>query len=61
MNNLMVNFLQGNRIIESVDAEIYLKSLSKQKDFKKLICVHDVSEENIKILEKYYDYIVRVK
>jgi hypothetical protein len=61
MNNLMVNFLQGNRIIESLDAEIYLKSLSKQKDFKKLICVHDVSEENIKILEKYYDYIVRVK
>jgi len=61
MNNLMLNFLQGDRILESLDIEIYLHYLSKQKNFKKLLCVHDVSQHNIEKLKKYYDYIVPVK
>lgn len=61
MNNLMMNFLQGDRILSSIDAEIYLKSLSKQKNFKKLICIHDVSPKNVELLSKYYDYIIHVE
>jgi hypothetical protein len=61
MNNLMLNFLQGDRILDSMDADIYLQSLAKQKNFKKLICVHDVSHNNIEKLKKYYDYIVHVE
>jgi hypothetical protein len=61
MNNLMLNFLQGDRILESIDAEIYLQSLARQKNFKKLICVHDVSPINIEKLKKYYDYIIYVE
>ena len=41
MNNLLLNFLQGGRILESLDAEIYLSSLSKLKTFKKLVCVFE--------------------
>ena len=44
MNNLMLNFLQGDRILDTIDAEIYLHSLIKQKNFKNLICVYDVSQ-----------------
>jgi hypothetical protein len=61
MNNLLLNFLQGNRILESIDTDIYLLSLAKLKTFKKLICVHDVSAENIEKLKKYYDFVVPVK
>jgi hypothetical protein len=61
MNNLMLNFLQGDRILDTIDAEIYLHSLIKQKNFKKLICVYDVSQRNIEKLKKFYDFIVPVK
>lgn len=60
MNNLLLNFLQGNRILDSIDADIYLLSLAKLKTFKKLICVNDVSQQNIEKLKKYYDFIVPV-
>jgi hypothetical protein len=61
MNNLLLNFLQGNRILESIDADIYLLSLSRLKTFKKLICVNDVSSENIEKLKKYYDFVIPVQ
>ena len=60
MDNLLLNFLDGSRILESLDAEIYLSSLAKHKTFKKLVCVHNVNADQIKKLEKYYDYIVPV-
>lgn len=60
MNNLLLNFLDGNRILESLDADVYLSSLSKHKTFKKLVCVYNVNSEQIKKLEKYYDYVVPV-
>ena len=41
MNNLLLNFLDGNRILESTDTDIYLASLSKLKTFKKLVCVYN--------------------
>ena len=61
MNNLLLNFLFGDRILDSIDAEIYLSSINKFKSFKKLICVNNVSEANIERLKKYYDYVVRVE
>ncbi len=60
MKNLMLNFLQGDRILDTIDAEIYLHSLIKQKNFEKLICIYDVSQRNIERLKKFYDYIVPV-
>ena len=60
MNNLLLNFLQGGRILESLDAEIYLSSLSKLKTFKKLVCVFDVPAEQIEKLKRYYDYVIPV-
>jgi hypothetical protein len=53
--------LFGDRILDSLDAEIYLSSINKFKSFKKLICVNNVSEANIERLKKYYDYVVRVE
>jgi hypothetical protein len=61
MNNLLLNFLQGDRIIESIDADIYLFSLSKFKTFKKIIFYNDLSNENIEKLKKYYDFVVPVE
>lgn len=61
MNSILMNFLQGDRILDSMDADIYLLSLSKQKNFKKLICVHDVSQRNVEKLKRYYDYVVPVR
>ena len=61
MNNVLLNFLQGNRILENSDTNIYLNSMDKFKSFKKLICVNDVSKENIERLKQYYDFVVEVK
>lgn len=61
MNNLLLNFLQGDRILDSIDTDIYLQSMAKLKTFKKLVCVHNVSKENIEKLKKYYDFIVPVE
>lgn len=58
MNNLLLNFLQGDRILESLDCEIYLTSLSKFKDFKKIVFTYDVDPKNIELLKRYYDIIV---
>jgi hypothetical protein len=61
MNNLLLNFLQGNKILETLDAEIYLNSLSKLTTFKKIVFVYNVMPEQIERLKKYYDYIVEAK
>lgn len=60
MNNLLLNFLYGDKILASLDTEMYLSSLNKFKSFKKLICVNNVSQNNIDFLHKYYDYVVPV-
>lgn len=60
MNNLLLNFLQGNNILKSPDTDIYLESLDKYKSFKKLVCVYDVNNEQIEKLKKHYDYVVPV-
>lgn len=60
MNNLLLNFMDGNRILELVDTEIYLSRLNKFKSFKKLICVYNVDSAQIEKLKKFYDYVVPV-
>jgi hypothetical protein len=59
MNNLLLNFLHGSKILDSLDAEIYLTSLAKHKTFKKMVFVFDVVPEQIERLKKYYDYVIQ--
>jgi hypothetical protein len=58
MKNLLINYLSGDRIFESMDLEIYFKSLKKINNADKLVVVNNISDSNIKILEKIYDKIV---
>lgn len=58
MKNLLINYLSGDRIFESMDLEIYFKSLKKINNADKLVVVNNISDSNIKILEKIYDIIV---
>ena len=50
MKNLLVNFSIGDKCIDSLEGEIFLKSLDKFKTFEKAVFVSQVSDYNIKKL-----------
>lgn len=58
MKNLLMNFFYGDKIFDSLDLEIYQKSLKKVKNIDKVAFVKEVSKENMKYLEANYEYIV---
>lgn len=59
MKNLIMNQLRGDKIFESLDLEIYLKSLSKIKNADKLVLTDkSVSEANIAKLKSIYDIVI---
>ena len=58
MRNLLVNFSIGDKCIDSLEGEIFLKSLSKYKSFEKAVFVNQVSPRNIEKLSKYFDIII---
>jgi len=59
MKNVIVNWSYGNKCIESQDGEIFLSSLSKlPSNIDKVCFVHDISEDNINKLKKYFNIIV---
>ena len=53
-----MNFFYGDKIFDSLDLEIYQKSLKKVKNIDKVAFVKEVSKENMKYLEANYEYIV---
>ena len=55
MKNLLINYLSGDKIFESLDLEIYFNSLKKINNADKLVVVNNVSDKNIKLLENKYD------
>lgn len=58
MKNLLINYLSGDRIFESTDLSIYFESLKKIKNADKLVVANNISDKNIKLLEKKYDKII---
>jgi hypothetical protein len=59
MKDVIVNWSYGDKCIESQDGEIFLNSLEKlPKEIDKVCFIHDVSNENIKKLKKYFNIIV---
>ena len=59
MKNLLINFSIGDKCIDSLEGEIFLKSLSKFNTFEKAVFVNQVSDRNIKKLTKYFDIIIK--
>jgi hypothetical protein len=60
VKNVIVNWSYGDKCIESLDGEIFLKSLKKLPSSIDKVCfVHDVSSHNIDYLKKYFDIIVK--
>ena len=57
MKNLLINYLSGGKIFESTDLEIYFDSLKKINNADKLVVANNISDKNIKLLEKKYDKI----
>lgn len=58
MKNLLVNFSVGDKCIDSLEGDIFLNSLAKFKTFEKAVFVNNVSPQNIKKLERYFDIII---
>lgn len=58
MKNLLINYLSGEKIFESIDLEIYFESLKKINNAEKLVVTNNISKDNLKILEKKYDKII---
>jgi hypothetical protein len=58
MKNLLINYLSGDRIFESLDLEIYFESFKKLKNVDKFAIVNNISPVNMKFLESKYDKII---
>ena len=58
MKNLLINFSIGDKCLDSLEGDIFLSSLSKLKSFEKAVFVNEVSDYNIKKLEKYFDHVI---
>ena len=58
MKNLLINYISGDKIFESLDLEIYFKSLKNVTDADKFVLTNNVSKENLSKLESIYDTVV---
>jgi hypothetical protein len=58
MKNLLINYLSGDKIFETIDLEIYFKSLSKITNADKFVLTNNVSDANLKKLESIYDKVI---
>ena len=58
--NALINSIWGNNLF-SPGHLLYLDGFSKLENCKKIVTVQDMSIENIKKLEKYYDHIEIIK
>ena len=52
MKNALLTFVQGKDFAESVDADIFLTTLSKFKTFDKICFVKDLTESQIASFKK---------
>lgn len=58
MKNLLINYLAGDKLFESIDLEIYFKSLKKINNADKFVITNNVSESNLEKLKKTYDKVI---
>lgn len=59
--NLLVNHVWGDKHILAPFHKLYLDSMVKVENCKKLLIVQDVNEENIQKMSEYYDFIEVIK
>lgn len=58
MKNLLINYISGDRFLESLDLEIYLQSTNKLKNVDKFVVVNNLSTENLNFLKNKYDKVI---
>jgi len=58
MKNLLINYLSGDKIFESIDLEIYFNSLRKITNADKFVVTNNISNENLKKLGSIYDKVI---
>jgi hypothetical protein len=58
MKNLLINYISGDRFLESLDLEIHHKSAYKLKNVDRFVIVNNLSPENIKLLKGMYDNVI---
>jgi len=56
--NLLINFSIGDKCIDSLEGDIFLKSLDKFDSFEKAVFVNQVSDRNIQKLSKHFNIII---
>ena len=59
--NLVINHCYGDKLFKSFDNNIYLESMDKIKNAKKVLLFTNTSHEDIKKVAKYYDIIIEFK
>ena len=59
MKNLLINYLSGDKFLESFDLEIYFKSLKKIDNVDKIAVVSNLSPQNIDLIKQKYDHVVQ--
>lgn len=58
MKCLLLNFLFGEKILNSIDLDIYFQSLKKLKNVDKFLVYNSISNQNLTKLEKIYDKLI---
>ena len=59
--NLVINHCYGDKLFKSFDNNIYLESMNKIKNAKKVLFFQNTSYEDIEKVAQYYDIIMEFK
>lgn len=58
MRNAIFTYAEGNDFVQSLDSEIFLHNLKKQKSFKKFVFTRGLSDKNLDMLQRYFDDVI---
>lgn len=61
MRNAIITYAEGNDFVQTLDSEIFLHNLKKHKSFKKIVFTKNLSQNNLLMLERYFDEVIVCK
>lgn len=59
MKDVLLTFVQNDNFLDNLDCEVFLHSIGKFKEFDKVCFVKNISEDKVKWLEKFFDFVVK--
>ena len=58
MRNAIITYAEGNDFVQTLDSEVFLHSLKKHKNFKKLVFTRGLTDQNLQMLSRFFDEVI---